>query len=125
MMTCPICGRKFNDLNATILENGNPACPACAEKEEKNDVNKQQNNKEQEKSKMRKKILGILICTFLLIAITGCSNESSESQNSNETVNKCGDTISEHYEKTRKCNAKDNERQNCTYSNCSCTCRPK
>lgn len=62
----------------------------------------------------------LLICLFLMV---GCSSSSSSS--SSESTNYCGDTTSEHYAKTRKCNAKDNSRQDCTYSGCSCTCRPK
>lgn len=80
--------------------------------------------KSQTKSTIKFKLLGIFICGILIICLTGCSSGSSSSS-SNESVNKCGDTTSEHYRKTRECNAKDNERQNCSYSNCSCTCRPR
>ena len=59
-----------------------------------------------------------------IVCLTACSSESSSSS-SDETVNICGDTTLEHYIKTRQCNAKDNERQNCTYSNCLCTCYPR
>lgn len=32
-MTCPICGREFDELEYGILDNGNPVCPECAEAE--------------------------------------------------------------------------------------------
>lgn len=52
MMTCPICGNKFNDLEAEILDNGNPACLKCVKKEEakkttsKNQTGSNENKKE-------------------------------------------------------------------------------
>ena len=33
-MTCPICGRSFDDSKYVIGENGNPICPECASNEE-------------------------------------------------------------------------------------------
>lgn len=35
-MTCPICGRKFDELDYELLENGNPVCPECAKAKESN-----------------------------------------------------------------------------------------
>lgn len=35
-MTCPICGEKFNELEAQILDNGNLACPNCVKEDDKN-----------------------------------------------------------------------------------------
>lgn len=32
-MTCPICGKEFPAEDYQILNNGNPACPECVEKE--------------------------------------------------------------------------------------------
>lgn len=36
-MTCPECGNSFNDLDAKILDNGNPVCPKCEEKISENE----------------------------------------------------------------------------------------
>lgn len=37
-MECPICGKKFDVSEYEILDNGNPACPECVQKEcEEND----------------------------------------------------------------------------------------
>ena len=36
-MTCPICGRNFDEQHVQFLENGNPACPVCVEEENKTD----------------------------------------------------------------------------------------
>ena len=33
MMTCPICGKQFPAEEYEILDNGNPACPECVQKE--------------------------------------------------------------------------------------------
>ena len=33
-MICPICGKEYDSLDAVILDNGNPGCPECAEKED-------------------------------------------------------------------------------------------
>jgi len=33
MMMCPICGKKFPPDEYETLDNGNPACPECAKKE--------------------------------------------------------------------------------------------
>lgn len=33
-MTCPICGRSFDEKDMSFLENGNPACFECVEKEQ-------------------------------------------------------------------------------------------
>ena len=33
-MTCPICGEKFDEKDMDFLENGNPACSKCVEKEQ-------------------------------------------------------------------------------------------
>lgn len=36
-MTCPICGKEYDNADADFLENGNPACHECVMKEnEKN-----------------------------------------------------------------------------------------
>ena len=32
-MTCPICCKKFNELEYGLLKNGNPVCPECANAE--------------------------------------------------------------------------------------------
>lgn len=32
-MTCPICGKVFDDIYIAFLKNGNPVCSECAEKE--------------------------------------------------------------------------------------------
>ena len=32
-MECPICGEMFEVESAEHLDNGNPACPRCVEKE--------------------------------------------------------------------------------------------
>lgn len=32
-MTCPICGRAFDEMTYVISDNGNPICPECAAKE--------------------------------------------------------------------------------------------
>ena len=66
-----------------------------------------------------------VLLTFCFFLLTGCSSSSSSSSSSSESRNRCGDTTDEHFAKTRKCNAKDNEKQNCEYSNCQCTCRPR
>lgn len=34
-MTCPICGKAFDDADIAFLDNGNPVCIECAEKESK------------------------------------------------------------------------------------------
>jgi len=34
-MTCPICGKEFDVENIEFLDNGNPACAECVEKENK------------------------------------------------------------------------------------------
>lgn len=36
-MTCPVCGKKFNNMDADFLDNGNPACKDCAMEERNND----------------------------------------------------------------------------------------
>lgn len=41
-MVCSICGQNFDEQHVQFLENGNPACPACVEKE--NRKNNVQNN---------------------------------------------------------------------------------
>lgn len=74
-------------------------------------------------------ILGIMIfligaCTFG-VGGSSTSTGTTSSSSSSGSKNRCGDTNDQHYAKTRECNAKDNERQNCTYSNCSCTCKPR
>ena len=61
----------------------------------------------------------IAVWLFVIFVLLPSSYSSS---NSNEIINKCGETSSEHYAKTRQCNAKDNELVNCTYSNCTCNC---
>lgn len=33
LMECPICGYKFDTLDFTIAENGNPVCVNCAQLE--------------------------------------------------------------------------------------------
>ncbi len=43
-MACPICGQNFDEQHVQFLENGNPACPACVEKESSKD-NVQNNTK--------------------------------------------------------------------------------
>lgn len=73
---------------------------------------------------MKRKIFSLLLICIVVLGLTGCGSGTSSSSSS-ESRNRCGDTTSEHYEKTRKCNAKDNERQNCSYSNCTCTCKPR
>ena len=74
---------------------------------------------------MKKYFLIVFILCFALFGLTGCGSSSSSSSSSSGSKNRCGDTTDQHYAKTRQCNAKDNERQNCTYSNCSCTCKPR
>ena len=34
-MTCPVCGRLFDYDIVEYLDNGNPACPQCVDKERK------------------------------------------------------------------------------------------
>ena len=72
-----------------------------------------------------KKIFGFLLILVILLGVTGCGSSSSSGSSSSGKENRCGDTTDEHYAKTRSCNAKDNSYQNCSYSNCSCTCRPR
>ena len=36
-MECPICGNKYDALDFTISENGNPICINCAQNEENKD----------------------------------------------------------------------------------------
>ncbi len=33
-MTCPICGKEFDEMEVQFSDSGNPICPECAEKEE-------------------------------------------------------------------------------------------
>lgn len=33
MMECPVCGKSFPMEWAECLDNGNPACPECVQKE--------------------------------------------------------------------------------------------
>lgn len=33
--TCPICGNGVDDLEMDFLDNGNPACSTCVQKERK------------------------------------------------------------------------------------------
>lgn len=30
-MQCPICGKEFDVQDYQVLDNGNPACPECAD----------------------------------------------------------------------------------------------
>ena len=39
LMTCPICGEQFPVTEYVIADNGNPICPKCAEKENKDNEN--------------------------------------------------------------------------------------
>lgn len=39
LMTCPICGEQFPVTEYVIADNGNPICPKCAEKEDKDNEN--------------------------------------------------------------------------------------
>lgn len=34
MMMCPVCGRMFPADEYMTLDNGNPACPDCVQKEQ-------------------------------------------------------------------------------------------
>lgn len=34
---CPICGKMFPPEEYELLDNGNPICPECAEKERENE----------------------------------------------------------------------------------------
>ncbi len=36
-MTCPECGKEFDDLEMQIGENGNPICQECAANEDKDE----------------------------------------------------------------------------------------
>ena len=71
-------------------------------------------------------IMGILAIVFTIIFfVIQFSSSSTTTSSNSESKNRCGDTTSEHFAKTRKCNAKDDEKQNCTYSNCQCICKPR
>ena len=37
LMECPVCGNKYDTLDFTIGENGNPICVNCAQLENKNE----------------------------------------------------------------------------------------
>ena len=34
-MECPVCGEAFDEEYVEYLDNGNPACPHCVQKERK------------------------------------------------------------------------------------------
>ena len=43
-MECPRCGNKFDEEYVEYLDNGNPACPHCVEKERKAEEEKEKEN---------------------------------------------------------------------------------
>ena len=74
---------------------------------------------------MKKRLIVVFVLLFLMFGLVGCGSSSSSSSSSSGSTNRCGDTTDEHYAKTRACNAKDSATKNCTYSNCSCTCKSR
>lgn len=44
-MTCPICGKDFDEEYVDFLDNGNPACSKCVEEEEKREEEKEKNKR--------------------------------------------------------------------------------
>lgn len=50
-MMCPICGKKFNILDARLMDNGNPICPNCEDENDELEQLKQNEEKTSSKSK--------------------------------------------------------------------------
>ena len=80
-MTCPVCGKDFDEKNRSFLENGNPVCAECAEAEAKR--SEPQENAEEsdkirsqvktEKQKQKAKLITIsAIALGVILIVTAC-----------------------------------------------------